>query len=443
MRCSAPWRVKEKPDWLTLNIVGGDGTSYPTVSVTADNNVDSEWEIPREGTVVISSDPLGDETYSDEKELKFTQDRFVFEVNANENYDVDALNENSYDFTVNVTAGASWKLVQKESWTKADKTSGTGNGIVKFTPAQNGNLSTRSTTMTITCDALESSPQTVITVNQSAYRFDNTPVTLEEFVELNAAAQTVTVDCLGPWTVENSYSSWLTVYPSSGTGDATLTVTPKNNTGSARGPVKFNVKSVVGSKTHTKAVNVSQRDYQWEVVSNPDRLDADILGGGNIEVKFKSSGAWKASADKDFVTVSPTSGIGGRDKTETVKIEVGANYLTTERSAVVTIKSEDDSRLQHTANVSQPAYDWKVGKASKNIALEGGDAEATVKCTGKVKVDETTLPDWLEYKESSGKITFTAEKNETGAPRTAKITVKSEHYNYNNALKGVIEVTQN
>ena len=443
MRCSAPWRVEDRPDWLTISKETGDGTLYPTITVTAANNVDTDWEQPREGKIVVLSDPDGNGTYSDRKELTFTQEAFVFDVTASESYSFDALNTASKDITVNVTAGASWKLVQKDSWTKADKTSGTGNGTVKFKPDQNGNLRTRSTTMTITCDALKSSPQKVITVNQSAYRFDSEAVTLEEFVELNASAQSVTVDCMGPWTIENSYSSWLTVSPTSGTGNATLTVTPKNNTGSARGPVKFNVKSVVGDVTHTKAVNVSQRDYQWTVTSNPGRLDAEILNGGGIEVEFKSSGAWQASSDKDFVTVSPASGTGGRDKTVTVKIEVGANYSTSSQDAIVTINSKDDSSLKFTADVSQPAYVWTVGKTSKNIALEGGDAEATVKCTGKVKVDETTLPDWLEYKESSGKITFTAEKNETGAPRTAKITVKSEHYNYNNALKGDIEVTQN
>jgi hypothetical protein len=290
---------------------------------------------------------------------------------------------------------------------------------------------------------LKNSPLKTITVNQSAYSFDNTPVTLQEFVELNSSAQTVYVDCLGPWTVDNSYSSWLTVTPSSGTGNAILTVTTKNNTGAARGPVIFNVKSVVGGITHTKPVTVTQRDYQWTVVSNPGKLEADVLDGGNAEVKFKSSGAWTASANKEFVTVSPGSGVGVRDRISTVKIEVGANYLTTEQTAIVTIKSKDNTSLQITANVSQPAYDWKVGKTGKAIDIEGGSVDATVDCSGKVKVDESTVPDWLEYKVSSGKVTFTAEKNETGAPRSAKITVKSEHYNYNNVLKGEIEVTQN
>ena len=443
MRCSAPWRVEEKPKWLTLNIENGDGTTYPTVSVTAANNVDLDWDKPREGKVVVLSDPEGNGSYSDRKELEFTQDKFVFEVTAEPKYDVDALNTNSYDIAVDVTAGASWKLSQSSTWPSPNKTSGTGSGIVKFTPSQNGTLSSRTTTMTLTCNVLKNSPLKTITVNQSAYRFDSTPVPLQEFVELNSSAQTVYVDCLGPWTVDNSYSSWLTVTPSSGTGNAILTVTTKNNTGAARGPVIFNVKSVVGGITHTKPVTVTQRDYQWTVVSNPGKLEADVLDGGNAEVKFKSSGAWTASANKEFVTVSPGSGVGVRDRISTVKIEVGANYLTTEQTAIVTIKSKDNTSLQIAANVSQPAYVWKVGKTGKAIDIEGGSVDATVDCSGKVKVDESTVPDWLEYKVSSGKVTFTAEKNETGAPRSAKITVKSEHYNYNNVLKGEIEVTQN
>ena len=179
------------------------------------------------------------------------------------------------------------------------------------------------------------------------------------------------------------------------------------------------------------------------MTSNPGSLEADVLEGGSIEIKFKSSGAWEASSNKDFVTVSPATGNKGRDLTATVKIEVGANYSTGKQDAVVTINSKDNSSLKITANVSQPAYEWSVGKTSKAIDVAGGSVDATVKSTGKVKVDNATVPDWLEYKESSGKITFTAEKNETGAPRSAKITVKSEHFNYNNDLKGEIEVTQN
>ena len=442
MRCSAPWKVEDKPSWLTVSKESGDGTSYPMITVTASNNIATDWDQPREGKIVVLSDPEGNGAYSDRKELAFTQDAFVFKVVANKSYSVNALNTDSYDISINVTSGATWRLTPKDSWAGVDNTSGTGNGQVAFTPLQNGTLSNRSTTMTITCPALNDSPQEVVTVNQSAYRFNSTAVTLPEFVELDAASLSVSVDCMGPWTLANC-PGWLTVSPSSGTGNATLTVKPQKNTGAVRGPVTFNVKSVVGGVTHTKNITVSQRDYQWEAISNPGKLEATVLEGGSVGVKFKSSGAWEAATNKDFVTVTPTSGSGGRDVEQNVMLQVGANYFTNTQSALVTINSKDDSNLKITLNVSQPAYEWNVGKTSKAIDVAGGSVDATVKSTGKVKVDNATVPDWLEYKESSGKITFTAEKNETGAPRSAKITVKSEHFNYNNDLKGEIEVTQN
>lgn len=440
MRCSAPWRVESSPEWLNIDLKEGTGETYPHITITADDNVHSDWSHSRRGIVTIVCDPMSDGAYTDSKSFYVNQDAFEFSIESEGIYNVAVLNETTYGVSVNCTSGAGWRMSQspESSWTGISVGNYNGSRTFSFCPQQNGNLSSRTASVTISSLVSDDIPALSFTVSQDAYRF-NTKSETFEFSELQAVTEKVALDCLGPWNV-SSLPSWITVTPTSGSGNAQISVGPSSdNLGQERSGF-FNVTSTVGGITHTKRVNVVQKDYVFDLISGFGDIAAEILTGASAQMKFRCSGSWTVvSTDNSIAQVSRGSGYGGRNNEETVNITVSPNYSLVQRNATVTLQSSDDGSKMSQVKISQPAYEFSVGTLS-GFGYEKETQEVNFKCTGKATASSSAS--WVSVSVSSGKLVVTAEKNTTDKDRSAEITVESEHKSHNSSLSTVLTVSQ-
>lgn len=440
MRCSAPWQISTDSDWISFNLYQGTGEDYPSVTMTALNNVSGEWSKSRKAIVTVKSDPEGDWSYSDSKTFEVTQDGLVFEVSAQPSYSTETLNEQTFQFSVTATDGLPWTVSQDDSWVGLQSTSLTGSRTVSFKPTHNGSLEVRDSKITVSSSAIENLTPVTMSVAQSAYRFDSKEVMLKGFKELNPGSKDVAVDCMGPWTVQGR-PSWIEVDQSSGSGKATLKVTPKKNTatgGDREGT--FRIVSQVGGVTHTKVVTVVQDPFIWEVKSSTGNINADAVNGGTGLISFICSGSWMASSTKDFVTLSKASGTGGKYTTEMVSVTVSPNYTRSARSAQVTVRSDDDSAHSTTLSVSQAAYVFEIGAISWNIPYGGEKKTVTARCSELLNVISSAS--WLKASVSGDVLTLEADENETTSTRTATVTVSSPHVSNNAELTKTFTFTQ-
>lgn len=436
MQCSAPWIIdvnRDWDDWISFSEYAGTGEKYPTITMTAEDNVCEKWDESRNAVITVKSDPLGDGSYSDSKTFKVIQDALVFTVAALNEYPVGALNDEDCAFSVLATEGLPWTMTvsDEDTWVGCETTDYKGSKDVTFKPFHNGTLSDRDGNITISSSVIKNLNPTTMTVKQSAYEFDNTPVILDGFKALNPESKYFNLVCMGPWKVE-ACPDWVTVDPSDGSGDSKLTVTLDKNTatGDSR-PCTIKIVSQVGGVDHTKEVTVVQDPFTWEItpsenISTDNVLKVDALGGED-SVSLICSGSWQAaSADTSFVTVSPKEGEGGEGKVE-VKVTVKPNYTTSQRPAKVTVSSDDNPDLKYELSVLQAGYVFKVDTLfSEKISYRGGDV-IKVECSEEPGVNITKGRDWLETNYEDNVLTITAQKNTTSSEREADVTIYSPH----------------
>ena len=186
--------------------------------------------------------------------------------------------------------------------------------------------------------------------------------------------QTITVTATAAWSISKSAGSdWLAVKPESGNaGTAQVTLTAAENSSTELRTAALTVKS----GELTKSIDVSQS------AANPDiSIDASSLeftsGSGSKMFRISSNTMWAISSDKNWCSVSPTSGSG--DGSVTVSVE--ENTSTSERTATITVESATIKRtLAVTQNGATPITPlasqdriFTVGSVTfKMIRVDGG-----------------------------------------------------------------------
>ena len=442
IECGGPWRIVQMPGWVTVNGGSeGDGTIYIDLSIETKDNTGENWDKSREGNIVVRSyrshmSLPADSDAEGYEDIEFTlvQDAFKFDVNVSPEYSVSAIDNQEHDFDITSTAGAGWKI-SCDDWVNPMSDSGEGTGNTQqqyFTLDANGNLSERETTVTVSCEAIGKSVE--FKVSQDAYRFDSNPVTLDEFGELDDSERTFDVDCLGPWSIMDK-PDWISVDKMKGEGSdgkESLSVGLKHNTGDERSG-SFKVYSKVGGVEHIKEISVSQKDFVWEITSDPGSISHDALRSDSYEVKFKCSGDWTADVIgkevKDFpVVLSDKEGQGGRDIEKSISFTVPENYEESVREVKVVITSADDGSKTKAVDISQKAYEFSLGEAPQSeCAVLGDSFTVPVTCTGSWKVSEKSgFLKILENEMSgtgNGEFTVMIEPNYLPETRPGSITV--------------------
>lgn len=156
------------------------------------------------------------------------------------------------------------------------------------------------------------------------------------------STETLTLTSNQFWTASSSVS-WLTLSNTSGTGDASVSITAQANTSTYNrsGIVTF----TAGVKTYT--VTISQDGVATYFEVTPTSLSF-TSSGGSKSVSVMSNQPWTTSTNDDWITVSPSSGTSANTNI-TIK---ASNNSGVSRSGTVTISNETNST---TITVSQDA----------------------------------------------------------------------------------------
>lgn len=175
-------------------------------------------------------------------------------------------------------------------------------------------------------------PDPVLDVDQKAIVFTG-----------EAATETLLVTSNVAWTIESD-ASWCTTAISEGEGDASVVVSvEKNESGESRSAVL-----TLKSETITVTIDVTQK---VGAVLEVDKTELEYgFFACNENVTVTSNVAWTIESDQDWCTVNLASGEGKKS----VKVTVSRNTTAASRTAVLTIKADDQVK---TVNVTQHAND--------------------------------------------------------------------------------------
>lgn len=408
--CSGDWKISSCPNWLTPDILSGDGLSDVNIAFTPSHNTNTT---ARSGKIEVTDNYKGTV-----KSINVSQDGFVFDAQGMTFSNIDVINRKSYTVGFNLTAGAPWRIeTGYGSWVSPDKVSGNGGSSITFTPQSNPNTSKRSTTVRI--HSTINNAYKDIVFQQNEYVFD-TQRESYSFTELSSDRKSIAVTSSGDWTV-NSCPSWVNLSMLNGPGNGTIYLTVDKNVDKSGRNGSFTIVSNLNSSL-SKMINVSQDAYVFD--TQQENFSYDPVNTKTDKFNVVSSGDWRVKECPSWVGLSHSNGYGAEGgKSTAVTINPSNNLDAASRSAVVEIFSADNSSLVKRINLSQGAFVFTLSSSSISFAASNNSSQkVTVKCSGgwTAKSDAS----WLGVKIENDTLLISASDN-TSSERKGSVTVTS------------------
>ena len=206
--------------------------------------------------------------------------------------------------SMNVVSNASWTIASDQAWITVTPATGTDNGTVTVTAAANTVAVSRIATLTVSSAGAE--PQKV-TVTQSALVPTLTvhPALLTVGA-VEGSSSYFLIESNSGWSV-SSNMAWLSVTPSSGTGNGMVVVKASAN-GMAESRYATVLVAVTGMSV--QQVVVMQSAFAAELAVSPLALTVESAAGSTAEFSVSSNTTWNISSDQGWLVVSPASGSG-------------------------------------------------------------------------------------------------------------------------------------
>ena len=393
---NSSWTIAVDSDWLTVNPVSGNGDGTITAIYT-DNTLTSA----RIGTITISGAGDGSQPAT------VTQGGITLLAITPFNSDVGS---GAGSTTFSISSNTSWTISADVGWLTLNPLSGTGNGIITATFSANSSSSARIGTITVSGAGVAPQP---VTVRQSGVNLVAvTPINRD--VGSAAGSTTFTVSSNTSWTIAVD-AGWMTVNPSSGSGDGTITV---SYTANLLDTVRIGTITISGTGVSPQPVTVTQNGINILTIT-PDNRDVGP-GSGSTTFTISSNTSWTIAVDAAWLTVNPVSGSGNGTITATYT----ANTLDTERICTITVSGQDVNSQQVTVKQSK-LNSMSVTPVNRDVGPAAGSTTFSISSN----TDWTVAVDagWLTVNPSGGTgigvITANYTANTLSSSRTATITI--------------------
>lgn len=406
------WTITNIPSWLTVSPTAETGTS---VSLTADVNIGFE----RTYSGITVNETLCDQHY-------------YFDVQQDSGYYFKLLPTTGLSFTSGSTTKVmtidcrdyNWKIISKPSWITTNYTTGYGATQVNVTASSNVGFARSGE---IVVKNMDYNLEYTMNISQeSGYVFNVSPTSFH-FTSAGTAQQLTITNPNGyHWQIID-LPTWITVSPSTGNSNATVTVTAQVNGWDARSDI-FSVYEDSIAYTETD-INVSQ-DEGYTLSYSPTAFTFNVTSGSStITINNPDNYNLQITSDKNWLSFSPTA--------TTSSGQVTVNYTdngstSDDRTATITINNSSRSR-SHTIGVRQAGYLFSVEPSSLTFASGGETTFIMIYDGNNIEWEITSYPSWLTPNVTTGSATrsveFTAASNAGRPERTGTIVVKDKAFN--------------
>jgi len=227
---------------------------------------------------------------------------------------------------------------------------------------------------------------------------------------------TVSVSYPGNWTA-TSDQPWLVATPNSGSGKVAVTATAQANPFARQRTATLTVTG--GGVSRTVSVTQAAAPPTLGGV-NPGSVTLPAYGGGS-NVSITSNAATTATADQDWIGITPAGGFGDR----TVEVVANTNPTGNTRSGKVIVST---GTLHDTVLVSQAPLPPQVyGQMSAAFDQPGGTATLTIECNSDWQI--TNPGEWFTFSALNGRgnatVTVTAPANGSVYAKRIELTIRA------------------
>lgn len=388
----ADWTSTVSDSWISVNPNNGTvGKTSVSIEVTPNTSISS-----RNGYVAIKTGTT--------ERLQIAIHQKGIYIEADESLTFTSIEESK---KLSIRSNTSWIVTGKPNWLTLSKETGEGNSEITVTSAENPNTTSRSGEIVLGQTGL--SIQCRVKVTQLGKSL-STDVNLLEFSD-KASQLTFNLVSDAAWTSTQT-AQWFTTTPTSGRGNATITVaTEDNNTTEERtGTINY----VYADKS--SYVNVHQLAKYMTIDNQSFEFDSK---GGSHTIELSTNDEWTAEIEHNvsWIKLSKSSGTGNAVITLTAEDNASVNTRST--AIIINTKYSQSIRIL----VSQKPRHLSVSTTSILFFANGGTSETiTIETDGTYEIKSDAS--WFTVNKGEGN-TFTvyATKNSSDEMRRGKITI--------------------
>ena len=396
MQSNTDWTVIDNSEWLTVNTTSGNNNQTLTAIYT-ENTTTSQ----RIGTITVTGGGIP-------RTVTVTQSAtaFTLTVTPSNQSVTNALGSTSFT----IASNTNWAVSDDASWITVNPTSGNNNQTLTAAYTENTTTSQRIGTITVTGGGITRT----VTVTQSATAFTLTVTPQNQSVTNASGSTEFTVESNTDWLVSDD-ASWITVNPTSGSNNQTLTATYTENTTTTQ---RIGTITVTGGGI-TRTVTVTQSATAFTLTVTPQNQSV-TNASGSTEFTVQSNTNWTLSDDASWLTVNPTSG----NNNQTLIATYTENATTTQRIGTITVTGGGITRTV-TVTQSATAFTLTVSPSNQLVTNASGSTAFILESNTNWTVNEND--EWLtispENGSGNGAIIATYEENTTTFQRIGTITL--------------------
>ena len=435
LSCNVPYNINglNKPDWLSVSGNSPGSEAIQKITITVNDNTGSKREgvitfRTTEGDVTLKVTQEGAGTKPEPEKLTLNPEKLEVDASAQKKKVTLTSDVPVHINRVSAPGWIDWSEESGESYSKSytltisfeANTGGKREDVITFHTTE-GDVKLKVTQAAAGTKPEPEKPTLTLSIS---FKGDGSAI------PAGGGTKEVTVTSNGQWSASLPKDcKWLTLDKDGGTNDGTLTLTAKENTAYEPRKVTLTVSLDEGDKSQTLEITQAANPKpvleleQENVVTGP-------LGSAR-EVKIRSNVAWKATPTVPWLHVKPSEGTGS--KSATLTITADENTAEKGRTGTITIESTDGSKLTRTLTVAQKpaavaATGISLNPASMTMGSGGGMVGFNVYASKGWTISGS--PDWMHPDATRGSgtrlVIVRFDRNESGAERTGKLTVKSD-----------------
>ncbi len=389
------WVATSNDSWITITS-GSSGTGNGTITYSITSNSSTSIRV---GTITIAG-----QIYSVTQNGTIPCSYTISPTNLSF-----AASGGSGTVSVTAAAGCNWTASTTDNWINITSgSSGSGNGTVTYTVANNSGTSQRTGTITIGGQI-----HTVAQSGNTSCTFTITP--LNQTFTSSAGTGSVTVSTTNNcnWAA-TSNDSWITVTSgSSGSGNGTVSYSVSANTGSSQRVGTITIAGQVHSVTQS---GVAPCSY----TISPASLSFNASGGlGSVNINAAGGCNWTATSNDSWITI--TSG-GTGSGNGAVNYTVANNTSSTQRTGTITVAGQT-----HTVTQSGLQCTYTISPTALSYTAAAGTGTINVTSSNGCNWTATTTTSWITITSGtgsgSGAVSYSVSANTSTSQRLGSISV--------------------
>ena len=394
------WTASESLAYLSVSPTSG--TNNGTITIKCDPNTST---VARTGSITIAGIGAASKTIAFTQAglapvLNVTPDSLVFQ-------DTGGIQQ------ISIESNMTWTLSESLTFVSLSATSGSNNRIIDVICQPNTSAIKRTGTMTLSGTGV--SPKTIkITQNAAAPSLSVSPKELA--YDQSGGNKTLSISSNTSWSVIESLS-YVSVSQTTGTNNASLTVTCQSNSSTVS---RSGIVKIASPGLDTQVINISQVGATTLLNVTPASMTFNAAGGSQ-KGTITSNTNWTVQENLSFIKVDSLLGLNNGG----INVVCDSNYSAVTRTGVVTILGV--GAVSKTINISQtgvPGF-MNISPTSLDFNAAGGKQFFLVNSNTNWTVTEALTH--ISLNKTTGSFTdtvwVTCTPNTTTISRTGLITI--------------------